>query len=180
MSTQLTSNNSGQPTHSGEGANGMLSDDSRRRLNEAYQRAKSSQPPQDSVPLLNVGKRKADLSHTQQPGFTVDAGRQLTTRKNLPEQMPLSIVERRQRNLQNEQWRIGFGNLMVAISAAFNRPFGVIDLDLWAGSFCEFDEQDLNSGVSEFIQSPEGFPTPGKAIQFIKKHRQRRLGIVIR
>jgi hypothetical protein len=69
---------------------------------------------------------------------------------------------------------------MVAASSAFNRAFGRVDLDLWAGALCEYDPEDLTDGFAEFIKSPEGFPTPGKAESYIKKCRQRRLGIVVR
>ena len=180
-STQQNSNSSGQPTHTGEVPSGMLSEDSRRQLDAVFQRAKSSQPLDDSIPSFFSKRKNHSTFHTPQPGSMEDAGSQLTTRKNpTPPPLQLSRPDRRQQNLHDERWRIGFGHLMIATSSAFNRVFGKVDLNLWANALAEYDIEDLTAGFADFIKSPEGFPTPGKAETFIKKRRQQRLGIVIR
>lgn len=181
MDTQSSLKNSGQPILTGEAPSGTLSEDSKRQLREVFQRAKSSQPPDDSVPSLFSKRKNLSTSRTPQPGLTEDAGSQLTTKKNhSPPPLQLSRPNRRQQNLQSEQWRIGFGQLMIATSSAFNRAFGKIDLELWSTALAEHNMQDLVDGFSDFIKSPKGFPTPGKAEAFVKKRRQHRLGIVIR
>lgn len=182
MSIPPSSPSSGMHTHSGGDRNGMLSEDSRRQLIEAFNRAKSLQPPDDSPQSMQPKKQNPDSSRMQQPGFREDAGSQSKTLKPKP-QLPAvlaSVQDRRQLNLHNEQWRIGFGRLMVLASSAFNRRFGVIDLELWSMALAEYDLIDLNEGFSSFLKSPEGYPTPGKAEIHIKKCRQTRLGIVQR
>ena len=179
--TPETSKSSGPHTHSEEDRNGMLSEASRRQLREVFSRAKSSQPPDDMKPLFAQKELTPNMFRTRQHGSVEDAGNPLTTKRKPSESLPsLSRQSRRQQNLQCEQWRSGFGQLMVAASSAFNRAFGKVDLDLWAGALCEYDLIDLSEGFADFIKSPEGFPTPGKAETFIKKRRQGRLGIVVR
>ena len=181
MNTPQTSPNSGKPTHSGEGQNGTLSEDSKRQLREAFYRARSSQPPDDMPRSLGTRAPNRSSSPMPRPGLSEDAGSPLKTKRMPIESVPaLSRPDRRQQNLQCERWRTGFGQLMVAASSAFNRAFGKVDLDLWASALCEYDLEDLTEGFGDFIKSPEGFPTPGKAESYIKKCRQRRLGIVVR
>lgn len=180
MDTPQTSPNSGKPTHTGEVPNGTLSEDSKRQLREAFQRAKSSQPPNDMPHSFTRKALNRSSSPMPPPGLSEDVGSRSTTKKTPIESLPMSRPDRRQQNLQCERWRSGFGQLMVAASSAFNRAFGRVDLDLWAGALCEYDLEDLTDGFAEFIKSPEGFPTPGKAETHIKKCRQRRLGIVVR
>lgn len=180
----MSSTNSGKPCPTDEVQNGLLSSASKKLLQEAFSRAKSLQPQDELPPLFSRAGLKPNTSPTQQPGSTVDAGRLLTTKRNLTERpqspQPESKAEVRLRNLQNPLWRSGFGSLMIAISSAFNRAFSGIDLDLWASALAECDLIDLQSGISEFIQTAEGFPTPGKALATIKKNRQLRLGIIRR
>lgn len=181
MDTPQTSPNSGDPTHSEEARNGTLSEGSKRQLREAFMRAISSQPPEDMPRSLGTRAPSRSSSPMPRPGLSEDVGNQSKTKRMPIDNLPaLSRLDRRQQNLQCERWRTGFGQLMVAASSAFNRAFGKVDLDLWASALCEYDLEDLTEGFSDFIKSPEGFPTPGKAESYIKKCRQRRLGIVVR
>ena len=172
---------SGLPTHSAEAASGKPSDDSRRlssseSLQNILLRA-ASDSPRSSV----IKEPNRSTCHTQPHGSATEAGSQLTTRSTkLSVPLPATKQDRRQRNLQNEQWRRGFGDLMIATSSAFNRRFGRIDLDLWSQALAEHDLIDLAQAFVAFLKSPEGFPTPGKAEVFIKRARQQRLGLIVR
>jgi hypothetical protein len=156
--------------------------DSLKRWRERHQQRKSSTQPEDMQQPTAAETQNRSSSHTPPPGLSGDAGSQSTTLKLSP-QLPStlsSVQDRRQQNLQNERWRNGFGSQMILVSSAFNKKFGIIDLELWSMALAEYDLEDLYEGFAEFMKSPEGFPTPGKAEKHIKKCRQHRLGIVVR
>ena len=182
MDTQSSSNSSGQRIHSDEDQSGTPLSDSLKRWRERHRQRQSSTQPEGSPQPTASEEQNHSSSRTQPHGFRGDAGSQLTTLRLSP-QLPSvlsSVQDRRQQNIRNEQWRSGFGKLMVLASSAFNRKFGVIDLELWSMALAEYDLEDLHEGFALFLKSPEGFPTPGKAEVHIKKCRQHRLGIVVR
>ena len=180
--TPQSSSSSGKPILTAEDQSGTLSGDSKAKLREAFNRAKSLQPPDDLPPSIFKKKPNPSSSPMQPHGCSEGVGSPSTTLKPKPQlpATPTSIQNRRQSNLQDGQWRSGFGRLMILASSAFNRKFGVVDLELWSMALAEYSLEDLNEGFAQFIKSPEGFPTPGKAEVFIKKCRQQRLGIVVR
>lgn len=138
-----------------------------------------SQPSSGSPKSSEIAAPNRSMSRTQPPGSMAGVGSQLTTKK-LPFDQH-SPTDRARLNSQDPQWRNGFGSVMVAVSAAYNRAFTAEDITLWAAALAEHALEDIQSGVADWIKnSDNGFPTPGKAIVFVKARRHRRLGIVVR
>ncbi len=180
--THDSSKNSGQHTHSEEVQNGTLSSASKNVLSAAWKRLKLSTVQDDSPQLSNWKNVTHDTFRTPPLGLTVDGGKQSTTMKpqqSHPPNLP-AVQSRRMSNSQNEQWRSGFGRLMVALSAAHNRVYSLLEIQLWASALSDHDLVDLNEGFSDFLKTSEGFPTPGKVEMFVRKCRRNRLGIVVR
>ena len=169
----------GTPFPSDEEANGRHGSPTQKLSTAVSALLNCNQPSSGLQKSSGSVEQNRSTCRTPPHGSTAGAGNpSLMRRPSFDQHLP---ADRARLNSQDPQWRNGFGSVMVAVSAAYNRAFTTEDITLWAAALAEHALEDIQSGVADWIKnSDNGFPTPGKAIVFVKARRHRRLGIVVR